>query len=301
MRYFVCIAEERNFTRAAEKLHMAQPPLSRQIKQLEEDLGVTLLDRKARPLRLTEAGRQFFEQSTQILARVETLDTMMRRYHSPKRSRFVIGFVPSTIYAALPDLVRRFRTVAPDVEVNLLEIVSAKQGAALKSGRIDVGFGRIRFEDAGIRRDVLREERLAVAIPLHHRLSLNNSAITLAEIAGEPLIIYPKRPRPSYADQVLSLYYDRGLEPRIVHEAQELQTAIGLVAAQVGITIVPASVKRMRTHDVVYREFDDSSLTSPIIMSRRLHDLSPWLALMGNVIVEAYTEWGWPAPASLRR
>jgi DNA-binding transcriptional LysR family regulator len=299
LRYFVAVVQERNFTRAAERLHIAQPPLSRQIQQLEEELGLALLDRDSRPLRTTEAGRLFFEHATQVLERVEGMRAMMRRLQHAERPRFVIGFVASTIYAALPALIRRFRAAAPEVEVSLVEIISLEQIAALKEGRIDVGFGRIRFDDPAVRRDVLREERLVVALPLDHPLLQREGPLSLARLAEEPLIIYPRQPRPSYADQVISLFHDHGLEPQVVHEARELQTAVGLVAAEVGVAIVPTSVQRMRRDDVVYRELDDPTITSPIIMSRRADDRSPQMALMAKVVVDAYTEWGWTPPPGL--
>ena len=170
LRYFVTVAQERNFTRAAEKLHIAQPPLSRQIQQLEEEVGMVLFDRDSRPLRLTEAGRLFYEHAAQVLERFDDLRTMMRRFREAERPRFVIGFVASTIYAALPNLIRRFRAETPGLDVSLVEMVSLEQIAALKDGRIDVGFGRIRLDDPAVRRDVLREERLVVALPLSHPL-----------------------------------------------------------------------------------------------------------------------------------
>jgi len=301
LRYFVTVAQERNFTRAAEKLHIAQPPLSRQIQQLEEELGLPLFDRDSRPLRTTDAGRLLFEHATQVLERVEGMRTLMRRMRSAERPRFVIGFVSSTIYAALPNLIRRFRAAVPEVDLSLVEMTSLEQIAALKDGRIDVGFGRIRFDDPAVRRDVLREERLVAALPLSHPLAARKGPVSLAELAGEPLIVYPRQPRPSYADQVISLFHDHGLEPLIVHEARELQTAVGLVAAEVGIAIVPLSVQRLRSDDVVYREFDDPSITSPIIMSRRIGDRSRPLLVMSQVIQDAYREWGWGTPEGLDR
>lgn len=299
LRYFVTVARERNFTRAAEKLHIAQPPLSRQIQQLEEEIGMVLFDRDSRPLRLTEAGRLLFEHAAQVLERFDDLRTMMRRFREAERPRFVIGFVASTIYAALPNLIRRFRAKMPELDVSLVEMVSLEQIAALKEGRIDVGFGRIRFDDPAVRRDVLREERLVVALPLSHPLLEREGSLSFTELAGEPLILYPRVPRPSYADQVISIFRDRGLEPKIAHEARELQTAIGLVAAEVGICIVPTSVQRLRRDDVVYRELVEQTITSPIIMSRRTNDQSPELAIMSRVIIEAYQEWGWKVPEGL--
>ncbi len=299
LRYFVAVAQERNFTRAAERLHIAQPPLSRQIQQLEEELGLQLFERESRPLKTTEAGRLFLEQATQLLERMESLRTMMERLKEAGRPRFVIGFEASTIYAALPQLIRRFRTVAPEVELSLVEMISFEQIVALKEGRLDVSFGRIRLEDPTVRRDVLRNEPLVAALPLAHPLAAQEGPLSLARLAGEPLIIYPREPHPSYADQVISLFHDRGLTPNIGHEARELQSAIGLVAAETGYAIVPISVSRLRRDDIVYRDLDDPGATSPIIMSRRVGDTSPLLGVMSRVIIDTYTEWGWPAPVGL--
>jgi DNA-binding transcriptional LysR family regulator len=299
LRYFITVAKERNFTRAAEKLHIAQPPLSRQIQQLEEEVGMVLFDRDSRPLRLTEAGRLLYEHAAQVLERFDDLRTMMKRFREAERPRFVIGFVASTIYAALPNLIRRFRAETPGLDISLVEMVSLEQIAALKEGRIDVGFGRIRLDDPAVRRDVLREERLVVALPLSHPLLEREGPLSFTELAGEPLILYPRVPRPSYADQVISIFRDRGLEPNIAHEARELQTAIGLVAAEVGICIVPTSVQRLRRDDVVYRELIEQNITSPIIMSRRASDRSHEATVMASVVVEAYREWGWKIPEGL--
>ena len=141
-----------------------------------------------------------------------------------------------------------------------------------------------------MRCDVLRGKRLVVALPLSHLLLEREGPLSFADLAAESLILYPRVPRPSYADQVISIFRDRGLEPHIVHEARELQTAIGRVAAEVGICIVPTSVQRLRRDDVVYRELVEQTITSLIIMSRRVNDRSHELAVMSRVIIEAYRE-----------
>ena len=295
------VCKERNFTRAADRLAIAQPPLSRAIRQLEDELGTVLIDRDHRPFRLTDAGQLFLEQAVQLLYRFDGLGEMMRRFGERQSTRFTIGFVASTMYAALPDLIRRFRAVTPGLNLQLVEMMSAQQIAALKDGRIDVGFGRLRFDDAQVRRDVLREEPLVVALPLSHPMLKREGPLSLAALADEPLIVYPSTPRPSYADHVISLYQDRGLKPQIAYEASELQTAIGLVAAEVGVCIVPTSVQRLRRDDVAYRGLDQPNLTSPIIMSRRADDRSREIVLLARVIIDAYTQWGWPAPEGLDR
>ncbi len=292
LRYFVAVAQERNFTRAAGKLNIAQPPLSRQIQQLEEELGATLIERGSRPVRLTDAGRLLFEQAMQVLDRVDEMKAMMRRLQEIERARFSIGFVASTLYGGLPEVIRRYRAARPNTEIVLLELTSLEQMAALKEGRIDVGFGRIQYSDPTIERTLLRNEKLSAALPLSHSLSSRTDSLKLEELASETLIVYPKTPRPSYADQVLALFRDRGLKPPMVHEVRELQTALGLVAAESGVCLVPNSVERFRRDNVVYRPLDEPGAVSPIILSARKGDKSPELGVLLRVIREMYRKMG---------
>ncbi|SIT36837.1 putative cat1 operon transcriptional activator [Paraburkholderia piptadeniae] len=272
LRYFVAVAEERNFTRAAERLNMTQPPLSRQIQQIEDSVGLALFERGARPLKLTEAGRVFYAQAKRLLEESDELLPLTRRL-AQLAERIVIGFVPSTLYGPLPDVIRAFREAAPLIQISLIEMFTIEQLSALKGGRIDVGFGRLRFDDPQLAREVLVEEALIAALPAGHALA-ENGTLTLDALAKETLIIYPSTPRPSYADQQLSAFRDHAVEPAAVHEVRELQTALGLVAAQVGVCLVPESVRGLRARGVTYRSLDDAQVSSPIIMSRRLQDQS---------------------------
>jgi DNA-binding transcriptional LysR family regulator len=292
LRYFAAVARERNFTRAAETLHIAQPPLSRQIQQLEDELGVVLIERGSRPVRLTDAGRLLYEQAVQVLGRVEEIKAMTRRLREAERSHFSIGFVASTLYGRLPDVIRRYRAARPHVELTLVELTSLEQIAALKEGRIDVGFGRIPLDDPAVHRLLLRNERLCAALPSAHPLLSRAGSLRLDDLADEPLVVYPKTPRPSYADQVLALYRERALKPPAVHEVRELQTALGLVAAETGICLVPASVERLRRDNVTYRPLDDEKAVSPVIMSTRKDDRSPEIALILKLIREIYRKEG---------
>ena len=288
LRYFVAVARERNFTRAAEKLHIAQPPLSRQIQQLEEEFGVTLIDRGSRPLALTDAGRLLLEQAVQVIDRMDEIKAMLGRIREAKKLRFSIGFVPSTLYGYLPEVIRRYRKARPGVELTLLELTTVEQIGALKEGRIDVGFGRIAFDDPLIERALLRNEKLCAALPLGHALASRIGPIRLEELAGDPFVIYPRTPRPSYADQVLALLRERGITPPALHEVREVQTALGLVAADVGVCLVPSSVQRLRRDNVVYRPLDEAAAVSPIIMSTRKGDRSSEIDLLLKLIREIY-------------
>ncbi|MGH2341668.1 LysR substrate-binding domain-containing protein [Segnochrobactraceae bacterium EtOH-i3] len=289
LRYFVAVARERNFTRAAQMLNIAQPPLSRQIQLLEEELGVILVLRDSRPVKLTDAGRLFYEQALQILGRMEQLRAATRRVGLNQNSVLSIGFVASTLYGGLPSLVRKLRQHAPELDIQLLELLSVQQIPALKEGRIDVGFGRMRHSDPNVIGIVLHEERLALAIPKNTPLAEASDPLPISALAGQKLIVYPKEPRPGYADHVLGLLHGQDVRPGEVQEVREIQTALGLVAAEAGLCIVPASARQMRT-DVHYRLIEGDDATSPVILNHRIGDQSAHITLLKQLIQETYAK-----------
>ena len=275
LRYFQAVAQTLNFTRAAEQLHIAQPPLSRQIQQLEDELGVSLLER-ARPLRLTEAGRYFHEHSSALLHQLDTLRDNTRRIGQGRKTWMGIGFAPSTLYGLLPELIRRLRADEAgelELELGLSEMTTKQQVEALKAGRIDIGFGRIHIEDPAVVQQVLSQDRLMAVLPAGHPLM--GQTVSLGELAHEPFVLYPGQPRPSYADHVLALFSAHGHRIKVAQWTNELQTAIGLIAAGIGITLVPESVRILHRDDIGYCSLVEENATSPIILSRRAGDVSP--------------------------
>ena len=276
LRYFQVLGETLNFTRAAERLHIAQPPLSRQIQQLEDELGVILLER-GRPLRLTEAGRFFYEHANVLLEQLGKVCDNTRRIGQGEKTWLGIGFAPSTLYGVLPELIRRLRNhEALELELGLSEMTTLQQVEALKAGRIDVGFGRIRIDDPAIVQRVLVEDRLVAVLPAGPRLL--GAPASLAQLAAEPFVLYPGNPRPSYADHVIALFDAHGLSLQVAQWTNELQTAIGLVGAGMGVTLVPASVQVLHRADIGYTPIVETTATSPIILSRRVNDQSPGLS-----------------------
>jgi DNA-binding transcriptional LysR family regulator len=305
LRYFKTVCEARSFSRAAERLNIAQPPLSRSIQLLEEEVGVRLIDRSVRPLELTEAGRFLFEQGQQLLHRADEVKRATRAMGKAHRQYFNIGFVGSTLYGFLPNAIRRFKNAYPDVEVGLSEMITLQQQEALLARRIDVGVGRLTLGDnAEIERRTVYKEPLVLATPSDHRLK-HISPVWLEQVAKEPFILYPSNPRPSFADQVLSLFNRHDLKPKVIMEANEVQTALGLVAANIGVTLVPRSVSRLRLADVAFLPLADSEILSPVIISHRRGDSSGLLADflkfaddardMNNLAPNA-AEWGVNAP-----
>ena len=278
------VAQTLNFTRAAELLHIAQPPLSRQIQQLEDELGVLLLER-SRPLKLTDAGRFFYEHSTALLEQLNKVCDNTRRIGSGEKTWLGIGFAPSTLYGVLPELIRRLRSgKSVELELGLSEMTTLQQVQALKAGRIDIGFGRIHIADPAIVQTVLTEDRLVAALPAGHRLLAG--PISLRELAKEPFVLYPVNPRPSYADHVIALFDSYGVNIHVAQWTNELQTAIGLVGAGMGVTLVPASVQLLHRDDIGFTPLLEDNATSPIILSQRVGDVSPGLNHCLQVIDE---------------
>jgi len=271
LRYFEAVASTLNFSRAAEQLHIAQPPLSRQIQQLEDELGVLLLDRSSRPMKLTNAGSFFYDQAVQVLARLGEIKKATRRIGEGGTRWMGIGFVPSILYGFLPNVIQQFSSEDVKLDISLMELTSVQQAEALKAGRIDVGFGRLVIEDDGLENVMLQEESLVVALPGNSPLA-EKPVISLRDLLDEVLVLYPQTPRPSFADQVLKQFSVRGYEVGKTYETNGLQTAVGLVAAGMGVTIVTRSVRRLRRDDITYRPLVEQGLTTPLIMTLRAGD-----------------------------
>lgn len=276
IRYFQCVAEELSFTKAAQRLHIAQPPLSRQIRQLEEELGAELFERLGRSIRLTDAGKFFFDKTTQFSARLEDIAAATRRIAEKRKKWFGIGFVPSMLYGFGPAFIRNVTALNDRAEIGLSEMTTLQQFKALKAGHIDIGIGRILLDDPDIERLVLVKEELVLAVPKNHPLS-GRSAVGVDDIVSEPFVLYPAKPRPSYADHVISLFERFGYSLTVAFEANEMQTAIGLVAAGLGITLVPSSVQCMHRDDIDFVALSAPDFTSSVMMSWLKEDSSPFL------------------------
>lgn len=182
----------------------------------------------------------------------------------------------------------RMRARWPNLQIEILEMMSSEQITALKEGRIDLGFGRVRLTDPAIARVRLRKESLVLALQAEHPLASLSDPVPWSVLTEETLILYPSQPRPSFADEVLSLLADARISPGATREVRELQTAMGLVASGLGVAVVPASAKRLRSSDVVFRAIDDSKAVSPIIMSYRANDASGRIDEIKEIIEQMY-------------
>jgi DNA-binding transcriptional LysR family regulator len=286
LKYYEAVARTLNFSKAAEELHIAQPPLSRQIQNLEDDLGVLLIDRSTRPLKLTDAGAFMYEQAVQVMARMEEIKRSTKRIGNERKRWMGVGYVPSILYTPIPKRIQVFATSNKQIEVSLHELTSLEQCEALKSGRIDVGFGRLAIQDDAIANRILGDEPLVLAVS-SNSVFAEQLIVSLKDLINETLILYPSAPRPSFADQVLRQFKVRGLEVHNTYETNGVQTAIGLVAAGMGVTLVPKSVKLLGRSDIHYLELSDAGLTSPLIMAFRKNDQSEHVSAF-NSAIEAY-------------
>jgi DNA-binding transcriptional LysR family regulator len=253
LRYFVAVAEERHFGRAAARLHMAQPPLSQQIRQLESELGLQLLRRTTRRVELTPAGEAYLVRARQIIAAVSSAAGEAKRVAAGLQGRLVIGCVGSATYSLLPHLVRRLREELPDVEVAVQgEMLAPDQVGALLDGRIDLGLLRPPVDEDALKLEVLRADRLIVAVPDGHRLA-ERRRLRLQDLAAEDFVIHAGGGRSVMHDTVLARCREAGFEPRIRHEVAETSTLVTFVAAGLGIAVVPEPVSELMVPGVTYR------------------------------------------------
>jgi DNA-binding transcriptional LysR family regulator len=258
LQYFKTVAEELHFGRAAEILKMSQPPLSKQIQQLESELGVQLFERSKRQVRLTDAGQVFLERVYQIFREVNEAVDQAKRTGNGQIGTITIGFIEVASYEVLPRILREYQTIYPEVEIKLRELTTIEQMVAIQKGEIDVGFARLPVEDSLIYKRTVWHEPFIVALPEHHSLSVNEK-IHLSDLKKESFIFFPSHMLPSYYDEVINMCLKSGFTPKIVQEASHMQTTINLIASGIGLSIVPGSAALLQRKGVVYRELAGES------------------------------------------
>ena len=287
LRYFVAVAEELHFGRAATRLRIAQPALSQQIRQLERELGVELLARTKRRVALTEPGRLFLPEARRTLAQAAAAVDVARRAGEGQVGRLRIGYVDAALWGVLPAVLGAYRERHPAVRLTLLERLPTQQVAALRLGDLDVGIGpppRVagEFDTAPV-----SEETVVVALPAAHALAAHD-AIDLRDLADEPWVLVPARMPSRLRELVMTACAAAGFTPRVAQEARQLDALVALVSAGLGVTFVPHAAGRLPRAGVVYRPLRDQALRFPLVAAWRQGDAPPtvdsFLAVLREVV-----------------
>ncbi|UTL96229.1 LysR family transcriptional regulator [Pseudomonas aeruginosa] len=277
LRYFIAVAEELHFGRAAERLGISQPPLSQQIQALEEEIGARLFERTNRRVELTDAGRLFLDESRQVLAQVDKAVLLARRAHLGELGELKIGFTSSAPFTStIPSSIHAFRKAYPDVHLDLQEMSSRQVLKALLEESLQVGVIRpLALPDAVHWVELFSEPLVAVLRADHPLAAGSEDGLAIAALAEEPFVFFPRSYGTGLYDQVIALTRQAGFSPRIAQEASEAMTIIGLVSAGLGVSILPASFRRTRVDGVVYRTLSDPEATTAVWLVRRQNEGSP--------------------------
>lgn len=251
-RYFVAVAEELHFGRAAQRLHIAQPPLSQQIKALEDELGVELLLRNRRRVELTEPGKAFLEEARLTLAQAAKAERVAREARQGIRGRIEVAFVTSASYSILPGVIRAFRSAYPGVDLGLNEMIPARQLQALETGDINAGLLRPPVPNTCLSLQTILAEPLVAALPAGHRLS-GERTIDLAMLAEEAFVLFPRSHGPGIYDVIMKTCHAAGFTPHVEYAPNEMQAILAYVAGGLGLSLVPGSLAGIHPAAIRYR------------------------------------------------
>ena len=285
IRCFAAVAEELHFGRAALRLHISQPPLSRTIQQLEEELGVKLLERTRRHVELTPAGIAFQRRARQLLSIAETAIDETHRAADGRSGVLAVSFVGSAMFTILPTVLHEMRQRYPAVEFQLHEMTTDQQVPALLNGRTQAAFIRPGIAHPRIENRVLLREDLAVALPINHPLA-NRDSISIAELSGDPFVLFPRQTHRSLGNRVLELCAEAGFVPLDVQEALEVQTGLGLVAGGLGVAVVTEGARQLSWPGVVLKPMPQPAPTIELSLAYLRDEPSPILPRFLAVVEE---------------
>ncbi|HZQ67304.1 MAG TPA: LysR substrate-binding domain-containing protein [Terriglobales bacterium] len=273
LRYFVAVAEERNFSRAALKLHIAQPPLSQQIRSLEHDLGVQLLLRNSRGVELTAAGKHFLGEAQQILAQADRAKYLARRVAQGQAGCIQVACGPIASLAVLPPVLARFRQSHPQVDLQVHDMLTDPALDALLRGSVDVVFGLAPFESEGVQSEIVYRDRLTVAVPKGHALS-RLSRVDLRDCAGEQFVVIARSTSTRAYEMGMELCRRAGFRPEVIHEVNGIQSQLTLISAGFGFGLVPSSVKVIGS-GVTFLPLPETVPTVDLAVGWKVNDESP--------------------------
>src|SRR6266702_7849708 len=258
LRYFVTVAEELHFGRAATRLSIVQPSLSQQIRQLEDELGFPLFYRTKRSVELTDAGKVFLAEARQVLVQVREAKRTAQRAYRGEVGRLVVGYISSSTYDLLPLMLRVYRERFPHVEVALRELTTQEQIRALEEEYIQVGLLRLPISAPMVNVEVVRQEPIVCALPEQHPLA-SHERVAVSLLAQEPFVLQSRQRGAGYYVQLMKLCLASGFSPNGVQEVTEMHTIVSLVAAGMGVSLVPLSTRNLRSQGVVYRVLEGTT------------------------------------------
>jgi LysR family transcriptional regulator, benzoate and cis,cis-muconate-responsive activator of ben and cat genes len=270
IRYFLALATELNYTRAASQLNISQPPLTRHIQQLEHSIGVMLFDRSTRGVALTQAGKIFLEEARKIVALADQAVNKTKLAHQGQLGRLDIGIFGSSTISVIPTLLVELRKTHPDIVISLQNTTKTQQVEGVREKHLDIGFNRIYPSVPDLAVETVMIEDLYVAL---HK----NQTIEVKDLVKQPFILFPNNVRPSFADNVIMLCINAGFTPNVVHDVEDILTAIALVSAGLGIAIVPESAISLRLSTIRYHLLDSKEAKVDLSCVYRPDNRSPAL------------------------
>ncbi len=281
LQYFVAVAEELHFGRAATRLLIVQPSLSQQIQQLEKELGFPLLRRTKRSVELTDAGKVFLIEARKALAQVQEAKRAAQRAYRGEIGRLVVGYISSSTYDLLPMMLSAYRERFPHVDVALQELTTQEQLRALEEESIQVGLLRLPINDPTVHVEVVRREPIVCVLPEGHPLA-THERIAVPLLANEQFVLQSSQRGGGYYAQLMNLCLSSGFSPNVIQEVTEMHTIVSLVAAGMGVSLVPLSMKNIRSQGVIYRELEGVAPVTEMAIA--------WLRTSHSTLVQNFLE-----------
>ncbi|MDB5859058.1 MAG: transcriptional regulator, LysR family [Ramlibacter sp.] len=290
LRYFQAVAQLESVTQASRKLFVAQPALSLQLRQLEEEVGAQLLTRHARGVTLTPAGRNFLAHASAILEQVERAKQQARGVDEGGGGVVSLAFVPSASHVVIPRLVRELRRTQAGIEIELREMITAQQLEALEADSIDFGLARLPARGRGLHVDAELVDPFCLAVPADHALAAGTGPVTARVLADEPMVGFTRYRAPAFHDQALNACISAGFSPRLRYEASTVYSVLDLVSAGLGVAIVPSTCALLRPEGVVFRTLPAKMKPGSLALVRRASATAPAMAAVAGIVARIFQQ-----------
>lgn len=288
LRYFIAVAEELHFGRAAKRLKISQPPLSHQIKQLETEMDLLLFSRTSQRVNLTIAGEAFLKRAYEIIYFIDQAVDEAKRVNRGEEGQITIAFSGATTFKLLPAILRLHQEQYPNININLKQMTTTEQIKAFKKGSIDIGLVILPLTNSSLNVELLHEEPFVVALPKTHHLAQNNEFINIPDLVNEHFIMTPRSSGEGYYDSIVSLFYNVDFSPKKTQEAEELPTIVSFVASRMGIAILPSSIQFVKNDDIKYLPLKHNLVTYKTGIAWEKTEISPIVKSFISFIRDVY-------------